>query len=839
MPVPSVQSPESGNRLAHRLELFFFPAEDSILEHRFLRGLCLLATIYIFLLIIPLNAMQHLNHFVDLATAAYGLGSLALYLAARKDRYYVKTTFFLLVGLLDVMWFVNGGSQGSIGMYFFMEVAFLVIFFQGGFRVAMLVFVLVNGSTLYVVERVHPGLIIPFAHVTDRYLDLVTGFLLSHLIGALMLWVVVAGFHRERRLLRTAADSLRAAERRQDALLAHSWDTLAILETDGTMLYCSPAANRIQGYSAGELQGFNIFSLIHEDDLERVQEAFRKSIAMPGRPVQIRYRVAHKQGGWVDVESVGVNYLDDPLIRGIVVNSRDVTGRVEVERELRDSRMLLATLIDSTDDLVFSVDSVRFSLVAFNRATRLHMSRHFGVELKVGMLPEEILPPGIAGKWREIFARALQEGSVTLEQGLLPGTDQFTYSFNLLVRGTRVLGIAVFGKDLSPLRHAEEERRKIELQLWQSQKMESLGSLAGGIAHDFNNMLGGIIGYADLLLTSEEDPRRQGHLKAILGAAERSSEMTRKLLAFGRRGKNVVESLVLDTLIREGHEMLKPTLRQGVDVVLDLIPGLRIDADPSQINQVFLNLVINANDAMLDKGIITISTRAESLDAHAVEPLGLVPGEYVSLTVADNGTGMNEETRAKVFDPFFTTKTDGKVLGSGLGLATVYGIVHSHQGAIRVESCLGEGSVFTVYFPKGKLRNPEARKIAPIQNGRGTILIVEDEPVMMKFTQAALHQLGYASLSAWDGLEGSRIYEERHAEISAVILDLKMPKMGGRECFGEMQKVDPQVAVLICTGYGENEEVQDLISRGARGLLKKPFRVNDLSEHLKRILPQE
>lgn len=832
------QSPDSRNRLVVWLESQFLLQDGEVLEHRFLRSLCLLAGLYSLMFIFPLNLFQHLSVFVNVAVGTFGVACLLLYFAAKKERFYTKTAFFLMLGLLDALWFLNGGSQGSVSMYFFLEMAFAVIFFRGGLRLALLGLVLLDGCGLYCVEHWQHELIIPFERSRDRFLDLTSGFVAAHLIGASVLWMVAAGFQRERRRLRETAEALAAAERRQDALLCHSWDTLAIVDEQGTLTYCSPAANRVQGYAKGELCGRNIFSLMHPDDLARVKDSFEKGVAMPGRPVQVRYRAAHKQGGWVELESVGVNYLDDPSIRGIVVNSRDVTGRVEAEREVRESRMLLETLIDSTEDLVFSVDSVRFTLVAFNQAARQLLSKNLGGDLKPGMVMEELLPPGLAARWRELFVRVLQEGRITLEQPLLPGTENHTYSLNLLVRGTQVLGIAVFGKDLSRLRHAEEERRKIEQQLWQSQKMESLGSLAGGIAHDFNNMLGGIIGYADLLLSTEEDARRQGHLKAILGAAERSSDMTRKLLAFGRRGKNVVESLELANFIREGFEMLKPTLKQGVEVVLNLKPGLRIDADPSQINQVFLNLVINANDAMMGKGTITLSTTEEVLDTQGAERVGLAPGDYVLLRVADTGTGMDEATLGKVFDPFFTTKTDGKALGSGLGLATVYGIVHSHQGAISVESAQGEGSTFTVYFPKGRLGIQEARKPAPAQGGKGTILIVEDEPVMMKFTQAALNQLGYTSLSAWDGLEGSKLFEEHHGEISAVILDLKMPKMGGRECFAEMQKVDPQVAVLICTGYGENEEVQDLISRGARGLLKKPFRVNDLSEHLKRILPE-
>jgi len=300
----------------------------------------------------------------------------------------------------------------------------------------------------------------------------------------------------------------------------------------------------------------------------------------------------------------------------------------------------------------------------------------------------------------------------------------------------------------------------------------------------------------------------------------------------------VVEPVDLDTLVREGHEMLKPSLKQGVDVVMDLEHVPRIDGDPSQINQVFLNLVINANEAMGERGVITLRTHTEHVMGSLAELLGIPEGEYAAFSVSDSGVGMSEEVRRRIFEPFYTTKTDGKVLGSGLGLSTVYGIVQSHHGGITVESAPGKGSTFTVYFPKGRLGNAEGATVAPIQKGRGLILVVEDEPVMMKFTRAALRELGYTSISAWDGEEGFRVFQERYHEISAVILDLKMPKMGGRECFDQLRRIDPSASVLICTGYGDNEEVQELISRGARGLLKKPFRVADLAGHLKRMIPE-
>ncbi|HNX94507.1 MAG TPA: response regulator [Holophaga sp.] len=695
------------------------PEDQSSLEPRLLQGMCLINALAIFLIVLPANISQGLSFAINAVTVLIALGALAIYTASRRGTHLYKTAFLLLLGGLDTLWFINGGSQGGVGLYFFQASTYLVIFFTDRLRWNMLALFVINSVGLFAFERIWPSLVIPETP-NARFTDLLVGFLLVNTLGIVMLWVIVGGFRRERALMAQAAD-------------------------------------------------------------------------------------AH----------------------------------LGIEKELEESRALFASLINSTDDLVFLVDGECFAIGLCNSATQNCLREAYGVEIQTGITFDELLPQEEARLWRELFNRVLTEGSIAVDRPFAVSSRYYAFSINRLERKGKPLAIAVFGKDITRMKRAEEDRQKIETQLWQSQKMESLGQLAGGVAHDFNNMLGGIIGYADLLLGTEEDPRRQGHLKAILGAAERSSEMTRKLLAFGRRGKNVVEPVDMNLLIRESHEMLKPSMKQDVDVVLELADIPRIDADPSQINQILLNLVLNANEAIEGRGTITIRTWIQRLDGDAAKNRNLRPGDYATLSVSDTGVGMSEDTRRRIFEPFFTTKTDGDVLGSGLGLATVYGIVHSHHGDIQVDSVLGHGASFTALFPKGVLGEQLAKEIKPVRQGRGTILIVEDEPVMMRFSQAALRELGYASMPAWDGVEGIRQYQEKRHEISAVMLDLKMPKMGGRDCFIELQKLDPNVAVLICTGYGDNEEVQELISRGARGLLKKPFRVAELAEHLGRIIPSE
>ncbi len=384
---------------------------------------------------------------------------------------------------------------------------------------------------------------------------------------------------------------------------------------------------------------------------------------------------------------------------------------------------------------------------------------------------------------------------------------------------------------------SEAERRRLELQVQQAhaQKLSSLGSLAGGVAHDFNNMLAGIMGYADLLLQEEPSPRRQGHLRAILSAAGRSSALTAKLLAFGRRGKNRAEAVDLAAAVAECLAMLRPSMHPDLQVVPRLEAGLSIDGDPAQIQQVLVNLCINAVEAMPDGGQLTISTRSVGLAEAATALHGVPGGIYAELRVTDTGRGMDAEQVQRIFEPFFTTKTLKGESGTGLGLSTVYGIVETHQGYIEVASAAGVGSTFRVYLPLGKLAPKAPDHERDPGRGEGLVLVVEDEPILQDVARAALEGLGYRVETAGNGRAGVDAFRAHRGRLRAVLLDLKMPVMGGREAFVQMQRLDDSVPVLICTGYGENEEVQDLLSSGAAGLLTKPYRVLELAEAIENV----
>jgi signal transduction histidine kinase/CheY-like chemotaxis protein len=511
-------------------------------------------------------------------------------------------------------------------------------------------------------------------------------------------------------------------------------------------------------------------------------------------------------------------------------NSREMLTRGL--QEAAQARAQLATLVDSTDDLVWLVDARDCRLTLFNRAFE-EAVRSLGVrEVRHGLTPEDVLPKEAASWWRQLHARVLAEGSVTAEIPTSSGGILLLSCHRIEVDGA-LIGVSVFAKDITDRIRAREDRARLEQHLLQAQKLESLGSLAGGVAHDYNNMLAGIMGHADLLLDSETDPKRRESLRAIVMASTRSGELTKKLLAFARRGKNIAEATDLRELARDSLDMLRPSFHPQVVPVLALDGKWTVDGDPSQLQQVLVNLCINAVEAMPRGGTLSLAVVDRWLDDAEAATRQLVPGAYVELLVADTGVGMDQETAVRAFEPFFSTKDDASSGGTGLGLSTVYGIVQLHHGSVTLASTPGRGTTVSVLMPRGTLARPAQERSASRQSAGGIVLVVDDEELLREFTTAALGRLGYGVLTAPDGEAGVTIFRERHAELEGVLLDLKMPKKNGREAFVEMRGIDPSVPVLICSGYGDNEEAQTLISLGASGLLAKPFKIAELGAQLK------
>ncbi len=382
------------------------------------------------------------------------------------------------------------------------------------------------------------------------------------------------------------------------------------------------------------------------------------------------------------------------------------------------------------------------------------------------------------------------------------------------------------------------ERKKLEAQFIQAQKMESIGTLAGGVAHDFNNLLGGILGYASFMKTKmEEDHPFYKYIDTIEKSATRAAQLTARLLGFARTGQDETMPVDLNEIITETMNILGRTIDKSIEIKTDLLKNLpTIEADAGRLQQAIINLCVNARDAMAEEGVLSIETRVEAINkVHAKAHPESKEGSFAVLSVTDTGTGMDKRTKEKIFEPFFTTKEEGK--GTGLGLAMVYGVVKNLGGFIWVYSEPGVGSTFKIYLPISGLPEMEEHPVAEAPRG-GTelVLVVDDEEPIRALAKETLESFGYKVMLAEDGREAIRLYEKHKEEIDLVILDMVMPKMGGRETFSGLKQISSQVKALLSTGYSQSGRAQEILDGGVMGFIQKPYKLSDLLSTVRRTL---
>jgi signal transduction histidine kinase/ActR/RegA family two-component response regulator len=382
-------------------------------------------------------------------------------------------------------------------------------------------------------------------------------------------------------------------------------------------------------------------------------------------------------------------------------------------------------------------------------------------------------------------------------------------------------------------------QKRLEAQFQQAQKMEAVGTLAGGIAHDFNNLLQSILGYTEILLMDDQmrTPVHQD-LQEIKRATQRGAELTRQLLTFSRKVQSRLRSIDLNKEVIQVERLLRRTIPKMIEIELHLADDLgTVNADPAQVEQVLMNLAVNSRDAMPEGGRLVIETGNVTLDeTFCKNHLGAKPGGYVALTVSDTGHGMDKETIKHIFDPFYTTKGVGK--GTGLGLAMVYGIVKSHEGYILCESEPRKGSTFRIYFPVTEQGRgvEEWREDKGFKGGSETILLVDDEEPIRNLGEQIFTKYGYTVLKVSDGEGALKIYQEKKEKIDLVILDLIMPGMGGKKCLEGLLQINPEVKVVVASGYSPEGTVKSFLERGAKHFVSKPFNMKEMLQVVREVL---
>ncbi len=461
---------------------------------------------------------------------------------------------------------------------------------------------------------------------------------------------------------------------------------------------------------------------------------------------------------------------------------------------------------------------------------------------------DNFLPEAMKNEVSRIFSQIMDEESEVGEYFETPvvtksGKERIIAWHNTLLKNENGNKHATLssGEDITERKRAEEEKEKIQAQLLQAQKMEAIGTLAGGIAHDFNNILQAIFGYVQLLSMkkAENDPDIR-YLNEINRSAHRASELTKELLIFSRKMESILRPVNLNQEIDQVHKILQRTIPKMIAIELHLAEDIKIlNGDSIQLEQVMMNIAVNANYAMPDGGKIVFETRNVVLDerdgnAHA----GAASGEYVQLTISDTGCGMDKETLGHIFEPFYTTKEIGK--GTGLGLAMVYGIVRNHGGHIIVYSEPGHGTVFKIYYPvldEGNIEQetgPEEE--TEIRGGHETILLVDDEEPILDIAQEMLRAYGYTTITAESGERAIEIYKREKNRIDLVIMDLGMPVMGGHKCLTELLRIDPEIKVIIASGYTSSDKITEALKGGAAAFVGKPYHLRDMLNKIRELL---
>jgi PAS domain S-box-containing protein len=620
-----------------------------------------------------------------------------------------------------------------------------------------------------------------------------------------------------------------------------------IFQTDarGQWTYLNPAWTEMTGFDVDSSLGRCFLDYVHPEDRQRhadlLQPLVDRARDYVGR--EVRYVTKIGTVRWVEVRAQPIT--DGTRIAGTAGTLTDVTERKHAEEALTGTRARLSHLLISSPAIIYSRDvepGFVFTFVSDNVTRQLGLPTHELLDDPASWA--EHLHPDEAWSEREAFAQLVDQQHQSREYRFrhADGTYRWIHDERTVVRDTLGRPTEIVGSwvDVTARRRAEEASAQLEQELRHAQKLEAVGRLAGGVAHDFNNLLTVIIGRCELLF------RRVGHAGAtardvdiIMATARRASTLTTQLLAFSR--KQVLQPTLLDLneVVANMERLLDRLIGEDVVLWTDLQASLgRARADLGQIEQVIMNLVVNARDAMPAGGRLTIQTANVDVDAEfAARRVGFAPGAYVMLAVSDTGVGIEPDVRAKLFEPFFTTKPEGK--GTGLGLSTVYGIVKQSGGEIVVESEPGQGASFRIYLPRvdGAEPAPAVRPDgAPDPGGSETILLTEDAAVVRDLTCDLLRAAGYRVLAAATPDEALALCENHSGTIDLLLTDVVLPGMSGRELAEHARRVRPKMRVLFVSGYPDDEMVRLGIQREEAVFLAKPFTADALGRKVRQAL---
>jgi two-component system, cell cycle sensor histidine kinase and response regulator CckA len=607
-------------------------------------------------------------------------------------------------------------------------------------------------------------------------------------------------------------------------LIENASDVITLIDRSGAIRYASPSTHRLLGYPEGEMVGRSVFEFLDPSELDSLRRRFAEALSDPTPARAAEYRFRHRDGTWRVLEGVSSRLVSAGGDADLIVNARDVTERRLAERRQRDTEQQYRALFDLNPLPMWLYDRASLRFLAVNDAAV--EAYGYSREQFLGLTIKDIRPPEdvpaladsirasaggdrVAGTWRH------RRKNGTLMDVAIRSAD-----FDFAGWPARL----VLAEDVS-------EKARLEEQLRQVQKLDAMGRLAGGVAHDFNNLLFVITGYSEqhLRRTAEDDPSR-ARIGEILKAAQRAAGLTRQLLTFSRHDEVRPKVINLNAVVRDMEPLFKRLLGAAIEVDTTCAAGLgRTRIDPTHIEQVLMNLVVNARDAMPTGGRLSIQTANAAVDAaYAAASLELSEGQYVMLAVSDTGSGIPAEVRDRIFEPFFTTKEKGS--GTGLGLSIVYGIVKQAGGRVAVYSEPGHGTSFKIYLPR--VDDEAAAKddrSAVLARGSETVLLVEDDEAVREITRESLVEFGYHVLEARDGTEALAVVDTHGAKIDLLITDMVIGRgQTGRDVAEEVLRRSPRTRVVVMSGYAESAVAAPGVFPPDTKFLSKPLTLSKL-----------
>lgn len=661
----------------------------------------------------------------------------------------------------------------------------------------------------------------------------------SRLIYERGVTVGVQGTARDISERKRAEQALRESEERFRNLFENAKDVLFTCDLSGNFTSLNRAGELLMEYSRAEAVGMNFAEIVAPEHRHIVRTMLNRKAA-GDRATTYELEVITKSRRRVLFEISSRSIYRDGKVVGVQGSARDITERKSAEEALRKSEEQYRILFESNPLPMWVFDLDTLAPLALNEAA----VRHYGFtrEAFLSLTLKDLHPS--TGEAESISNRlhgieGLSDLGEWRHRTAVGNIINVEITANVTQFSRRRAGV-ILAHDITERKRAEDALNSSQLQLQQSQKLEAIGQLAGGVAHDFNNLLTAIIGYTDLSLRrlASDHPVRR-HLGETKKAAERAASLTRQLLAFSR--KQILEPKILDLnlVVTDMHKMLQRLIGEDVTLSTNLARPLgKVKADPGQVQQIIMNLIVNARDAMPRGGMATIETGNVKLDeVYVLGRAAVQPGDYVMLAISDSGAGMDEKTLARIFEPFFTTKEAGK--GTGLGLSTVYGIVKQSGGYISAYSEVGAGTVFKVYLPQIGSNEIPLNAATPVKtNVRGTetILLAEDEGVVRRMARVILESAGYRVMEAPGGAEALEIFNSHRDEIQLLVTDVIMPEVSGRVLAERIRLIRPDLPVLYMSGYTDDAIVRHgLLSDGLQ-FLQKPFTSEVLTRKVRDVL---